>query len=77
MLRLGAPVAACPPVEVQPRLQRVDLPLGAPFPSYLQAAQEASVLSVRKNELGELRKAIPLRVGMQVRRLAVPLRNWA
>lgn len=32
-----------------------------------EAAQEASVLAVRKNELGELRNAIPLRVGMQVR----------
>ena len=26
------------------------------------------MLAVRKDELGELRKAIPLRVGMQVRR---------
>lgn len=40
--------------------------------STLQAAQEAAVLTVRKDELGQLRKAIPLRVGMQVRQAAGP-----
>jgi len=37
-----------------------------------EAAQEAAVLEVRKNELGELRKAIPMRVGMQTLLFAAP-----
>lgn len=46
-------------------------PLPPPL-STLQAAQEAAVLTVRKDELGQLRKAIPLRVGMQVRQAVGP-----
>jgi ATP-binding cassette subfamily C (CFTR/MRP) protein 1 len=37
-----------------------------------EAAQEAAVLEVRKDELGRLRKAIPMRVGMQTLLFAAP-----
>ncbi|KAL4852933.1 Multidrug resistance-associated protein 1 [Chlorella vulgaris] len=37
-----------------------------------ESAQEAAVLEVRRKELGELRKAIPLRVGMQSLLFAAP-----
>jgi hypothetical protein len=37
-----------------------------------EAAQEAAVLEVRRKELGELRKAIPLRVGLQSMLFAAP-----
>ncbi|KAL4457987.1 hypothetical protein ABPG75_012852 [Micractinium tetrahymenae] len=37
-----------------------------------EAAQEAVVLDVRRNELGQLRKAIPMRVGMQSMLFAAP-----
>lgn len=38
-----------------------------------QAAQEAAVMEVRRNELGRLRKAIPFRVGMQSMLFAAPI----
>lgn len=37
-----------------------------------EAAQEAAVLEIRKHELGQLRKAIPMRVGMQTLLFAAP-----
>jgi ABC-type multidrug transport system fused ATPase/permease subunit len=37
-----------------------------------EAAQEAAILEVRKDELGKLKKAIPMRVGMQTLLFAAP-----
>ena len=42
------------------------------IPVSVQAAQEAALLEVRKKELGELGKAIPMRVGMQSMLFAAP-----
>jgi len=42
-----------------------------------EAAQEAVILEVRKKELGELRKAIPMRVGLQTLLFAAPTLSMA